>query len=291
MAGSSFAVLANAEFLLFFGGMIAIGAVGMFVIVIIHFRRIQSVFKTVSERFAGTYYATGWFGYPKVRINRGSATYFIQAGNFGRKNKRRLHISTLWPDAQFRLSLTPETFTSRFKKLIGLKDTQVGDPEFDKAFIVQSNIENTLTAALNDSARIELVKLLRIGNRNSFDFQILAGEVCWQKLVDLANQSLILKMVEQFVTTMDALLPGQTDIEKPVSSDEIVWLPKKPLKRGLITTLVFKEDRLPICLVCGSEINEQRVECRSCRTAHHRECWHYFGMCSTYACGEKKFRR
>ena len=30
------------------------------------------------------------------------------------------------------------------------------------------------------------------------------------------------------------------------------------------------------------------VYCGGCQTPHHRECWEYFGGCSTYACGHKQ---
>jgi len=42
------------------------------------------------------------------------------------------------------------------------------------------------------------------------------------------------------------------------------------------------------CAVCGYEIPSiDRVDCALCKTPHHRDCWHYFGGCSTYACGER----
>ena len=45
----------------------------------------------------------------------------------------------------------------------------------------------------------------------------------------------------------------------------------------------------PTCQVCGEEITEDMVVCRRCKTPHHRDCWHYFGRCSTYGCGEERF--
>jgi hypothetical protein len=43
------------------------------------------------------------------------------------------------------------------------------------------------------------------------------------------------------------------------------------------------------CQVCGEPLAKDLVYCGGCRTPHHRECWEYFGGCSTYACGEKKY--
>jgi hypothetical protein len=44
-----------------------------------------------------------------------------------------------------------------------------------------------------------------------------------------------------------------------------------------------------VCKICGEEIHENLVFCRRCRTPHHRECWQYNGLCSTFACGETEF--
>jgi len=43
------------------------------------------------------------------------------------------------------------------------------------------------------------------------------------------------------------------------------------------------------CQVCGEPLAEDVVYCGACRTPHHRECWEYFGGCSTYACGHKQY--
>ena len=45
------------------------------------------------------------------------------------------------------------------------------------------------------------------------------------------------------------------------------------------------------CLICGQCVlsTDRQVRCTACSTVHHQECWEFFGMCSTYACGEKRF--
>jgi hypothetical protein len=42
------------------------------------------------------------------------------------------------------------------------------------------------------------------------------------------------------------------------------------------------------CQICGEPLAKDLVWCAACKTPHHRECWEYFGGCSTYACGHKK---
>lgn len=43
------------------------------------------------------------------------------------------------------------------------------------------------------------------------------------------------------------------------------------------------------CLVCRDPLTADRVECRSCRTPHHRDCWDYVGSCSIYGCGTRSW--
>lgn len=39
------------------------------------------------------------------------------------------------------------------------------------------------------------------------------------------------------------------------------------------------------CPVCGCGIDAAAVRCAGCRAPHHRECWDYVGVCSTFGCG------
>ena len=50
-----------------------------------------------------------------------------------------------------------------------------------------------------------------------------------------------------------------------------------------------EEPGLGICQICGEPIALDSVFCRSCKTAHHRDCWEYNGACSTYGCSQKRF--
>ena len=42
---------------------------------------------------------------------------------------------------------------------------------------------------------------------------------------------------------------------------------------------------LPICVICGTAIEEKAVSCNNCDTLHHADCWEYNGACATFACG------
>ncbi len=46
-----------------------------------------------------------------------------------------------------------------------------------------------------------------------------------------------------------------------------------------------------MCKICGDSLDEEVVYCRKCETPHHTDCWIFNGECSTYACGERRYRK
>jgi hypothetical protein len=45
-----------------------------------------------------------------------------------------------------------------------------------------------------------------------------------------------------------------------------------------------------LCQICGADLGGEVVACTLCATPHHRDCWEYAGVCSTYGCGGKETR-
>ena len=43
-----------------------------------------------------------------------------------------------------------------------------------------------------------------------------------------------------------------------------------------------------LCQICGADLEGELVSCSKCATRHHRDCWEYTGVCSTYGCGERR---
>ncbi|MBI4864163.1 MAG: hypothetical protein HY815_28495 [Candidatus Riflebacteria bacterium] len=38
------------------------------------------------------------------------------------------------------------------------------------------------------------------------------------------------------------------------------------------------------CPVCGCQLGDDTVQCHTCTTSHHKDCWAYNGGCATFAC-------
>jgi len=64
-------------------------------------------------------------------------------------------------DSGFTLELAPENFLTRIAAALGMQDIKVGDPDFDRAFLVRSNNAAYATAALLPEIRARLLSKLK----------------------------------------------------------------------------------------------------------------------------------
>ncbi|MBI4440569.1 hypothetical protein HY639_00225 [Candidatus Woesearchaeota archaeon] len=48
---------------------------------------------------------------------------------------------------------------------------------------------------------------------------------------------------------------------------------------------------MEVCKVCGDELNQSRVLCKECNTAHHEECFSFSGGCSIFGCGSREYAK
>jgi hypothetical protein len=56
--------------------------------------------------------------------------------------------------------------------------------------------------------------------------------------------------------------------------------PKSPV----IYTSYLLLDSIVQCPVCRTTLKGWTIKCARCDTAHHYDCWHFTGHCSTYQC-------
>ncbi len=253
----------------------------------------KSAFEQLADHYSGSFHPRGIHQFPEVTIDVNGVPFLIETVASKRNViEQVICISSPWPDTRFRLRLTPETFGSRFKQLLGMQDVHIGRPQFDEAFVVQTNRRESLPQFLTEDAQTALLSLLNTGAKHEFDLNIVGGNLDWRKKTGVGNAEQLIGLVDSFLRAYFAMLANIRILNKQedaanLGPHEITWLPGKP--RG--ATFVYTETRTPVCLVCGSEVLDQRVQCRSCRTAHHRECWEYFGKCATYGCGQKRYRK
>ena len=144
-----------------------------------------------------------------------------------------------------------------------MQDILVGSREFDDAFVIQSNNEETLKKILSPKA---MKQILSIGD--DITVSISDGVLVMEMIRSIDQKFLALKLIR----TYGNIYREMYDLNFATSGLE----------------LKFVESKTITCMVCGETIATNKVNCIQCDTAHHKDCWEYLGMCSTFACGCKR---
>jgi hypothetical protein len=177
----------------------------------------------------------------------------------------------------FRLELAPAARPAPPQPPKGTRPVRVGDPEFDRDFVVQANDPDMACAFLNPTVRGSVDHLLRLGPPSGMLISINPERLLVQVDRNLAQYSdALLQAVHEALVIHDGLLAGVSSrMNQGIAI--VASGPASPDDAGP-----------PICKVCGEPINDPEVRCTTCRTPHHRDCWEFVGSCSIYGCNGKR---
>lgn len=235
--------------------------------------------RRLAQRFRGRYE-------PGMLLMRGQIRLRFQGYpallKFVPHGKQGVHtiFSITWPEPMFRLEVYPQDILSGFRRLWGMEDIEIGSAEFDRAFYISGNNRQWVRDTLSAEVQTVIWKLAELGPplgfRGTRDIQVqfLGGVLTITKPRDLQRY----EDLEQFITLsaelFQAAMGTRTTGIEFLSSGSV-----EPVAPDAVDSQ---------CQVCGEPLAADLVWCAACKTPHHRECWEYFGSCSTYACGHKK---
>ncbi|HEY3226225.1 MAG TPA: RING finger protein [Planctomycetota bacterium] len=155
---------------------------------------------------------------------------------------------------------------------MGSPGIATGDALFDGAYVVRSDDPDFARTVLGAETRALVEEGRRLGAGGRMRLNIDSLRLRLQKEEQVASPEILaalgavgLRILEQVRETLRIREQVQFFDQAP-----------PPAAR-------------PNCPVCAGAVVERRVECRRCRTPHHRECWDYTGACSMFACGEARF--
>jgi hypothetical protein len=213
----------------------------------------------------------GPWEFPQVVFQLGDNRTTLSYSQQGTEIQTHLTISLY--DIRVRLELQPQGILKRLGKYLGMQDIEVGDCPFDAAFIIQGSNERGIREFLTADVRAAIMSLATCGPDRKFDLHLQLG-----------SGSLRITKHEQFTS--------EADLSKFVrSSFVLLRLIQKPVADGIefieqAPQIATKETQ---CQVCGDPLLEKIVFCMKCKTPHHLDCWQYFGTCSVYGCGNKRY--
>jgi len=232
--------------------------------------RRTELLRGIAARFPGMILEEGaWLQGPRLRWHgpgwRGIVSFFAGAKNSPPYSRLELKLEKPGPV----LRLTPQGLFSGIAKFFGAQDIEIGVPEFDREYAIAAQPAEYARRFLtsDNRARVEGVRALAGGGSILVSTagqigEIRIGRYCREmsEVVEFLNRA----------SDLAAALAG------PATPEEVQIISASLEKRGA-------------CQVCGQDLGDKPVRCRKCKTPHHRECWEYLRVCSTFACGETKF--
>jgi hypothetical protein len=147
-------------------------------------------------------------------------------------------------------------------RLFRVRDIDVGDPLFDRDYVVKANPETVARRIFSPERRARLAG--RIRHLESFGLPVLRmtrdmlsiGVAA--RIEDIGTLSVLARCAEPFVEAL--------------------------LELGAPAGIQWGVEGKGVCPVCASALEEDVVRCPACRTSHRRECWRYIGRCAVYGC-------
>jgi len=237
----------------------------------------QQLLEQIAQRFLGRAEAGSWLAPPQVRLRFQNQPALLKITKVGKHSHHTTFLIN-WPDRGLRCEIYPEDILGGFRKLLGVEDIEIGSPQFDAAFIINANSRAAARELLTPDVQGIVFRLAALepggyaaGLRRGVQVKWGGGLLTVTKPCYLSTYGAL----EHFVTLSAELFVAA--LASKASGIEFLGEVQEP-------DAVESQ-----CQVCGEPLVQDLVYCASCHTPHHRECWEYFGGCSTYACGQKRF--
>lgn len=237
-------------------------------------RNTAEAYSQLARRYGGTSDPGGLFSRPRVQFPHAGAWVIVDVYSTGGKHPTyytQVHFSGQQPAV--RCEVYPERMWSRVGKLMGMEDVEIGSPHFDEQYIIKGDTRAALRSLLSPAVQQQIERLRHFLGNSDVYVSFSRRELLVKKLSYIRDY----RTLQEFTR----LATGLYDLSVQTGQEGIEFV--KDAARPKLSEAV--------CQICGEKIQDDVVFCRRCRTPHHRECWHYYGACSTYGCRETRYLR
>jgi hypothetical protein len=231
-------------------------------------------YSQLARSYGGSCDPGGLLSRPKVQFAHAGARVVVDVFATGGENTvyyTQVHFLGRQPSV--RCEVYPERAWSRVGKLMGMEDVQIGSPGFDDQYIIKGDSRAALRSLLTPGVQQTIERLRWLLGNGDIYISLNRRELLVKKRSYIRDYPRLQEFTRLAIALYDqAVLSAEQGIE-------------------------FIEDAAPpklteaVCQICGEPITSDVVFCCRCRTPHHRDCWHYYGACSTYGCGETDYLR
>jgi Prokaryotic RING finger family 1/Protein of unknown function (DUF3137) len=238
-------------------------------------------YRQLAARYNGRYESRGLSDTPTVSFTYNGSTVRVGlaptiAGQPDQIPRTRV-VARFQSGIPFRLELAPVSRPAPAQPPKGTRLVKLGDPAFDRGYVVQANDQDMARDFLGPPAREAIANLQRAVHAGGMLVSINPERLLLQIDRNLGvNSEALCWAVEKALILHDGLIEGVS--RRVTQGIDIVDQPAAP----------DDDDGPPICKVCGEPIGHGAViVCAVCNTPHHRDCWEYVGSCSIYGCNGK----
>ncbi len=276
-----------------FALLVFLTSVGLLVTLVVAVRsgNLQTVYHHLARQYGGVVEPHGWFGLPVVRFtHRDMAATVGAVRPFGPWSPRATQIVVCEasrpesPEARrhragqgavlpFTCEITPAGILQRVAYLVGRRRPLTDSPEFELTYQVETDHREQTQRLLTRYVQVAIDRLRYFQGGNDVYVLFQKGELTVRRRgvlrTDRALRQYVALALELYDQAIASYAVGVDFVEAALHADGEA-----------------------VCKVCGDPLDrEEVVYCRVCNTPHHRDCWRYFGGCSIYACGERRFNR
>jgi len=231
----------------------------------------RGFFESAARRLKGSYVPSGIVSHHRIEFliaGRPAVMEFEPSGD-DRSGRTTVRVPLRGPSPGT-LHILREGFAQEFLKLFGAQDISIGDPEFDKAWVVKATPESLALRVFSPERRTRAVAAV-------------------QRLTGWGDPTIEVTRDQLRIQVRDEILSEGGVVTLAKSAQEFLEFLQVPSASTGIELGEVKTSPDSTCPVCGTTLQDRPVRCESCKTPHHSECWTYVGQCSTYACKGKRY--
>ena len=240
-------------------------------------------YRQLAQRYRGRYEHRGLVDPPTVSFahNGSSVRVGLAPVVAGQSLPARTRVvARFGAGLPFRMELFPIQRPSPPQAARGTRPVRLGDPVFDRSFVVRANDPEIAAEYLREPAVRRAIDGLRdLSPPSGMLLSITPERLMVQVDRNLGLAVASLEAVVRGALTLHDLLRARVAARL---AEGIAILDSAPTGDP--------EAGPPVCKVCNGAIDpgDDRVRCASCGTPHHRDCWGFVGGCSIYGCQEKQ---
>lgn len=254
---------------------------------------LQGTYRRVAAQYHGDVQPGGMFGWPMATFRHRDVMATVRpVGPWGMRATQvqihaapvddndsspfappKIHGGPVAEALSFTCEIIPAGFLQRMAYLVGRRKAMTDSPNFDLQYLIAADDPAQARRLLTRYVQVQIDRLRYFQGGNDVCVRLEKGVLTVSRRGVIRTE----RVLRQFVALVLELY------EQSVASYAV----------GIdFVKLTSDASADAVCKICGDPLDlEEIVYCRVCDTPHHRECWRYFGGCSVYACGERRFNR